>query len=82
MTPQYLSPIVYDGTVLESRRLDPANLPWTPASNEPVSLAEVPADITLSDDQRRELLNILGGWSERRLRKRSVILHPISTKRG
>lgn len=33
-------------------------------STEPVSLAELPADITLSADLRRYLLSILDGWND------------------
>lgn len=33
-------------------------------STEPVSLTELPADITLSAEQRRELLSILDGWND------------------
>ena len=32
-------------------------------STEPVSLAELPADITLSEEHRRDILSILDGWN-------------------
>lgn len=32
-------------------------------STTPVSLAELPADLSLSEEQRRDILSILGGWN-------------------